>query len=57
MGGALVYRERVRLQDLEGLVFKEQREALKLNLYLRSVYCKPCKDSAIIFNVTIEFSK
>ena len=57
MGGAIVYRERVRLQDLGSLVLKEMREASKVNLYLKSIYCKSCEDSSIILKVALEFTK
>jgi len=57
MGGAIVYRERVKLQDLTKLVFEQQVKAEKVNLYLRSIYCKACNDSALIFDVTLDFTK
>lgn len=57
MGGATVYKENVPLPEILTLVYKEQREAEKINLYLRSIRCEAMFDSVYLFTVTLRFSK
>ena len=57
MGGATVYRTRVPIQDLLSLVLKERREAEKVNLYLKSIYCETISFTYYLYNVTLRFSK
>ncbi len=57
MGGATVCRERVPLLGLLSLIYQEQHEAEKLNLYLREIHCEAMFDSAYLFKVVLRFTK
>ena len=57
MGGATVFRERESLFDLDKLVYAELHKAEKVGLYLRYIELKACDNTAILFDVTMRFSK